>query len=120
MVGGGPTFTYADKSQTTSFTGPEITLSLTPDGTMVSVLIHHSIDTGLVTFSILIPRVQLGSTGESAIETPGITTIHMVPDRIALGQLDQYAVTPMQGTAHVIVPPREVPGPRMPGARFYY
>jgi len=119
-VAGASTFTYEDKWQTKTFTGSEINSTLTPAGTMVTVPIRESIETGFASFSILIPRVVLGPNASEPIQTPGITTTHMVPARLALGQLDQYVVTPLQGTMHILVPPKVVEGPRLPAPRFYY
>jgi hypothetical protein len=101
-----PTFIYDNVRQHLTFVGRDITVTETPAGTLVTVVIVRTIDTGSTTFSVLIPAVEIGSKASASVATQGITTIHsfsIVPSA-TLGQLDQYGFIPLEGTAtHVEV-----------------
>lgn len=107
---GGGFFSYQDESRALVFRGDQIRRVDTPDlGTIVSVTLLLTADAGSITFSVLLPTVNLpGQLGSSApIHTDGITTRHtlsLVP-ALDVGQRDHYRVTPLRGTAsNVIVP----------------
>ncbi len=104
---GQPHLTYQDPFRTQAFTGNQIRVVQVPDlGTIVSVTIVMTIDTGSTTFSMLLPAVQLVSNGGGVpISTDGITTQHRfsVIPLLNHGQREFYTVTPMTGTAsHVL------------------
>jgi hypothetical protein len=100
-----PVLVYQDAQGSQTFRGPDIQSASTEAGTVVSVVIRKTIDTGSTTFSILLPRVQVTFGGAAPMHTNGITAIHrfsVIPafDR---GQLDFYTFTPLSGTAsHVL------------------
>jgi hypothetical protein len=101
---------YQDPQRTLNFTGEQIRKVEVPDlGTVVSVTLTLTVDSGSTTFSVLIPKTTLqATTGSSAhIRTEGITTVHrfsLVP-AFNLGQDELYTVTPLHGTAsNVIIP----------------
>jgi hypothetical protein len=74
---GGPHFHYQDKNIDKSFSGSQIHVTDDPLlGTIVSVVIFLTIDQGSTTFSLLIPRVNLGTSFAVDISTVGITTEH--------------------------------------------
>ena len=79
-----------------------------PDlGTVVSVTLLMTVDTGSTTFSVLLPPVNLpNQLGASVpIYTDGITTAHHLFPVLNQGQRARYTVTPLRGTAsNVIVP----------------
>ncbi len=104
---GPPRFTYQDASQSLSFSGSEIEIVETELGQIVSVRIRMTIDTGSTTFSVLIPRVNLVPGQPATIHTEGITAIHRLTLAPGLnhGQLDQYSVTPLHGTASDVIVP---------------
>ena len=101
---------YQDAQRTLNFSGNQIRTVEVPDiGTVVSVTLTITVDSGSTTFSVLIPRVTLQSaTGSSAhIRTDGITTVHrfsLVP-AFNLGQDELYTVTPLRGTASSVIIP---------------
>jgi hypothetical protein len=101
---------YQDAQRTLNFSGDQIRTVEVPDiGTVVSVTLTITVDTGSTTFSVLIPRVTLQSTtGASAhIRTEGITTAHRfsVVPAFNLGQDELYTVTPLRGTASSVIIP---------------
>lgn len=101
---------YQDSQRTLNFTGDQVRKVDVPDlGSIVSVTLSLTVDSGSTTFSVLIPQTTLSNTlGSSAhISTDGITTVHrfgLVPV-FNLGQDEIYSVTPLRGTAsNVIIP----------------
>ncbi|HKE22704.1 MAG TPA: hypothetical protein VKB88_09965 [Bryobacteraceae bacterium] len=109
-VGGLAHLQYQDGQRTISFTGDQVRKVDVPDlGTIVSVTLALTVDSGSTTFSVLIPKTTLVSTiGSSApIYTEGITTVHrfsLVP-ALDLGQDELYTVTHLTGTASNIIIP---------------
>ncbi|SRR5260221_8068773 len=104
-VGGQPHFTYHDALQVKSFTGNQITTLQTSIGTLVTVTIHITVDSGSTTFSVLLPNVNLptGPFGSANITAEGITTLHKFSIFQVQGQTEFYTVVPMQGAArHVL------------------
>ncbi|HMG79650.1 MAG TPA: hypothetical protein VK591_13270, partial [Xanthobacteraceae bacterium] len=72
-------------------------------GAVVSVPIFVSIDSGSTSFSVLIPRVNLGSADSTNITTYGITALHRFGVPAPVGQLDFYTTHQLQGTASLFV-----------------
>jgi len=110
FVGGVPALTYQDAHRTLHFRGNDIRKVEVPDlGTVVSVTLVMTVDTGSTTFSVLLPKVNLpGHTGASThISTEGITTVHRLSPVPAanLGQREVYTFTPMHGTASLVIIP---------------
>jgi len=104
---GPPRFTYQDATQSLSFSGKDIEIVETQLGQVVTVRIHLTVDSGSTTFSLLVPRVNLVPGQPAPIHTEGITAIHRLSLAPGLnhGQLDQYSVTPLHGTASDIIVP---------------
>jgi hypothetical protein len=106
-VGGLPHLTYRDALRTLNFSADQIRAVEVPDlGTIVSVTIVSSVDSGTTTFSLVIPIVKLPIQrgGPTPISTEGITTVHkssILPE-FNQGQREVYAVTTMTGTATII------------------
>ena len=109
-AGGLAHFTYQDAQRSLAFTGDQIrSVPIGDLGTVVSVTLVLTPDSGSTTFSVLIPHVNLDSQrGASApVHTDGITTHHrfsLVP-QLLRGQLERYHVTPMHGTASSVIIP---------------
>jgi hypothetical protein len=109
-AGGVAHFQYHDHQRTMNFSGDQVRKVDVPDlGTVVSVTLVLTVDSGSTTFSVLIPKTTLQSTtGASAhIYTEGITTVHkfsLVP-AFDLGQDETYTVTPLRGTASSVIIP---------------
>lgn len=98
-------FTYQDAHRTLSFRGDEIRTAETEMGTLVSVYINRTIDSGSTTFSILIPTINLESMLAAPVATRGITTIHkysMIP-ALNRGQTEIYSTVILNGTARAVV-----------------
>lgn len=98
-IDGKPHFNYQDLQQTRDFSGNEIRSVETEVGTLVSVTIRLTIDTGGTTFSILLPRVNIPGEVTVPIQTIGITTIHKSPIIPKIGQRDFYTVVRLTGSA---------------------
>jgi hypothetical protein len=95
---------YQNAYQSLSFYADEVQIVRVPDlGTVVSVTIVPTIDTGYTSFSLLVPDIDLPADQNSVfMQTEGITTLH----RIFIGlighpQSEIYTVTPLNGTAAV-------------------
>jgi hypothetical protein len=95
---------YQDAFRSLAFYGEEVRTIEVPDlGTVVSVTIVETVDTGYTSFSLLVPDVDLPTDRSSvSINTEGITTVHRI--FIALighPQSETYTVTSLNGTAAV-------------------
>ena len=109
-AGGVSHFQYQDPQRTLNFSGDQVRVVDVPDiGSIISVTLTITVDSGSTTFSVLIPKTSLqNTTGSSAhIHTDGITTVHRLSlfPAFNLGQDELYTVTPLRGTAsNVIIP----------------
>ncbi len=104
-ISGRPLFTYQDRTRTLSFSGDQIQVEKVANlGTVVTVVIRRTIDSGNTTFSLVVPDVTLGRDRTANITTEGITTIH----RFSMLPADQqeqrsiYRVTTLKGTAKLV------------------
>lgn len=105
-ISGKPLFDYQDANGARSFSGDQINVTPTPIGSLVTVTIRRTVDTGSTSFSVLVPNVNLTGVGQSVpIQTDGITTIHRfsVVPAFNHGQTELYQVTPLYGTAANVV-----------------
>lgn len=104
-IDGQPHLSYRDAKRKLSFSGSEIRTVETEVGTMVNVTTTMTVDTGSVTFSIIVPNINLGSTLNSLIRTQGIETIHkfsVIPS-FNIGQRDTYKFYNLIGNAKFVV-----------------
>lgn len=106
-IGGKPTFNYQDATQSLSFLGSEqIAVTKSELGTLVTVYLRRTVDTGNTTFTLLVPTVSLppGITSV-AVHTQGIVAVHRRSPIPALnsGQLETYGVHALGGTASFVV-----------------
>lgn len=106
-VTGEAVFEYDDDDlkQKLRFSGTEIQTEDTAIGKLVTVKINQTVDTGNVTFSLLLPDVNLRNTNEAKIVTQGIKTINRLSTMPSLneGQRQTYTtITPLLGTAKAI------------------
>jgi hypothetical protein len=95
---------YQDAFRSLAFYGDEVRSVEVPDlGTVVSVTIAETVDTGYTSFSLLVPDVDLPTDQSSVfINTEGITTVHGVFfGLIGHPQSETYTGTPVNGTAAV-------------------
>lgn len=104
-IDGTPTMTYQDPYQGMSFHGDQIREVECDLGTLVSVTLRMTVDTGSTSLSVFIPRARIEQGTITAIHTDCVTTVHRfsaVPS-FNLGQLDTYSVVPLHGTAQYAV-----------------
>jgi hypothetical protein len=104
-IDGKPHFTYHDAVQTKTFSGTEIRTVSTEIGTLVTVTIRLTVDSGSTSFTLMVPNVNLSSSNTAAIKTFGVTTFHRfsVVPALNLGQTETYTVTELSGTASFVV-----------------
>ena len=105
-IDGKPRFSYHDSIRTLQFTGDQIRTAPTEIGTLVTVTLQMTVDTGSTSFTLLVPTVNLDQTHKSAhITTEGITTLHRFSVIPALnqGQTELYTVVKLTGTAQAVV-----------------
>ena len=98
-IDGKPHFSYQDLQQTLNFAGDQIRSVETEIGTLVSVTVRMTVDTGGTTFSLLLPRVDIPGEQSVPIQTVGITTLHRFSIIPMNGQRDFYTVTRLHGSA---------------------
>ncbi|HEY1214925.1 MAG TPA: hypothetical protein VGE93_14945 [Bryobacteraceae bacterium] len=94
-------FHYQDANQSLDFSGDQVHAEPTGIGTLVSVRIRTTVDSGSTSFSLLVPTVNLPANQSATIHTIGITTVHRFSTVPALnaGQAELYSVTLLTGTA---------------------
>jgi hypothetical protein len=95
---------YHDAFRVLDFTGADIRAVDVPDvGTLVSVTIFLTVDSGSTTFTVLLPLVNLPAPpllpASVSVTTEGITTVHHFSIFITDGQQEFYTVTKLTGTA---------------------
>ncbi len=98
-IDGKPHFSYQDLQQTLSFSGDQIRSVETEIGTLVSVTIRLTVDTGGTSFSLVLPHVSIPGEQSVPIQTFGITTLHRFSILPITGQRDFYTVTRLHGSA---------------------
>jgi hypothetical protein len=101
-IDGKPHLTYHDGVGSQSFSGDQIQIVKSSIGSLVTVVIRLTVDSGSTSFSVLIPTVNLTAPDHpSPVETLGITTIHRFSILPVLnqGQTELYTITPLGGTA---------------------
>jgi hypothetical protein len=103
LEGRGPLhLVYQDAFRSLAFYGDEVRTVQVPDlGTVISVTIVETVDTGYTSFSLLIPDVDLPTDQSSVfIHTEGITTVHRIfVALIGHPQSETYTVSSLNGTA---------------------
>ena len=95
---------YQDAFRSLAFYGEEARIVEVADlGTVVSVTIVETVDTGYTSFSLLVPDVDLPTSQSSvSINTEGITTVHRIfVALIGHPQSETYTATSLSGTAAV-------------------
>src|SRR3981189_1630455 len=104
-IQGQPHLSYDDGIQVLNFQGPQIRVTDTEIGKLVSVTIRHTVDTESVSYSILIPVVILPNTQPPApVHTDGITTVHRTPlVQPSTGQRETYQVEKLEGVAREVL-----------------
>jgi hypothetical protein len=103
-IDGQPHLSYHDNRISLNFRGDQIRTDGTEVGTLVTVTLFATPDAGSTTFSLLVPRVNLDSSGHATIRTVGITTLHRtsIAPQFLFGQLERYTVVTLHGTASMV------------------
>lgn len=104
--GGKPSLTYSSDGATRSFEDTSITVTETPAGTLVSVLVEIFPDVRTKTLNLLVPIVNLpdGAT-EFPVETVAVLASKSVllgGPRIFRGQAQTYETLKLTGTARLV------------------
>jgi hypothetical protein len=102
-ISGQPLLTYHDAFQVKNFSGDQINIVQTEIGSLVTVVIHLTVDSGSTTFSLLIPNVILPPSNVANITAEGITTMQKFSIPPPVGQTQFYTVHTLQGTASFVV-----------------
>lgn len=99
-----PHFTYQDATRTLQFSGQEITTTTTPIGTLVTVRIVMTVDSGSTTYSLVVPKVNLKPGQNARITTVGLTTEHRfsVVPMMNEGQVEISTTGTLSGTASIV------------------
>ena len=108
---GQPHFTYHSGLISKTFTGTGIVTTASPIGTLVTVIIMMTVDSGSTSFTLLIPVVNLNPNETVNITTEGITTHHrfsILPAAMH-GQIETYGVQELTGTAKHVLFLKKVP-----------
>jgi hypothetical protein len=103
-IDGQPHVHYQDSMHNENFKGNQIRVVECDVGTLVSVTIQMTVDSGSTTFSMLIPRINLNKGEIGTLKTDGITTVHrfsIVPTFMH-GQIDHYSIAALHGTAQQV------------------
>ena len=102
----GPNLHYQHLLTYKNFSGPQVRVVDVPDvGTLVSVTLELTVDSGSTSFTLVLPRVNLPPPPALPAFVPviaeGITTDHHLSVVAAFdrGQQDFYTVTQLDGTA---------------------
>jgi hypothetical protein len=99
--GGIPGLRYEYEGLTRTFAKDEVRVTECDLGLLVSVTLNKTADAGSVTFSLLVPAVNLAPTNEATIHTYGMRTLHRFSPIPAFneGQVESYAIVPLEGSA---------------------
>ncbi len=102
--GGPPLLTYKDRQRTLTFQGEEIRQLDSEIGQQVTVIIEQIPDLQTVTFTLLLPAINLNEP-ESRFQTIGIIATHRTsiggPDLVK-GVLQTYVVKYLKGRAQLV------------------
>jgi hypothetical protein len=101
---GQPELGYQGAHGNLTFTGNDIRSEETLLGTLLTVFLVRTVDTGSVTLTLLVPGVNLAGTAEQPVQTVAIETQNLfsILDRNKPRQTQTYQVYNVQGTAKYI------------------
>lgn len=102
-ITGDPLFSYSDAELALRFSGRELTRLETPAGEVVTVTLEEVVDAFVRTFTVLVPRVQIGLGDQAEFDAVGIETVDrsgaFVPAPGPEGTLQTYRVHDLHGLA---------------------
>ena len=101
---GQPQLGYQGSHGNLTFTANDIRSEETLPGTLITIFLVRTVDTGSVTLTLLLPGVNLAGTTEQPIQTIAIETQNLfsILDRNKARQTQTYQVYNLQGTARYI------------------
>ncbi len=105
-IAGVPLFNYSYHGKDHAFRGDEIRTQKTEIGQLVTVTLEAVPDLHTITFTLLIPTVNLDEKNEARIQTDGIRTLHRTSiggPGLVKGQVDLYDFARLYGTAKSVV-----------------
>ena len=105
-ITGKPIFSFQQGRKTLSFTGNDIQTVKTSIGTLVTVTIEAVADLKTVTFSLLLPAVNLQQKKKVNIKTIGILTTSKTSiggPKLVAGALQTYKVVALRGSASAVL-----------------
>jgi hypothetical protein len=101
-ITGEPQFTYRDRTRDRSFSGDGITVTSSPLGTLVTVLLEIMPDLLTLTATLVLPDINLGDRQMIRFSTMVILTTNPTtiggPD-LVIGPLQTYQVVKLRGVA---------------------
>lgn len=107
IIDGRPAVTYTDPKGTKNFFGAGVRVEKVGIGTLVTVTLEMTIDTGGTDFSVLIPNIELADAkSKQAFSTDGVTTVFKGPDSFPRTVLETYEFVHMAGTAESVLIPQ--------------
>lgn len=104
-IAGVPLLSFESKDLQRSFRGDEIRVQETELGHLVSVTLELVPDLHAITFSVLIPSINLEGR-ECEIQTEGIRALHrtsIAGPRLVKGQVSSYESVTLRGKAQSVV-----------------
>ena len=102
-IAGQPSLTYLDDEETRTFSGDQIKRAHTEFGEVVSVYLKQGREGGGKIFSLIVPRVNVTSTGSARVRTHGIVSHQRILVPTPRGQEITNRVISFTGTASLRV-----------------
>lgn len=103
-ISGKPLFSYKDAQQEQSFSGDDIRTQETELGTLVTVSVKKTVDTGYTSLTLILPKVHLGNTQQQSVDAVAIEVQHLSGQLPVVGSLDKYQrIYHLQGTAAFVL-----------------
>jgi hypothetical protein len=103
-AGAKPGLQYQSHNYLRDFPPAETRITDTEIGSLVTVTLNGTVDNGSTSFTLLMPRVNvgLGKLNQAYIRTIGITTVHRPGAPPFNGQAEIYSIAELDGTAEFI------------------
>jgi hypothetical protein len=103
-ISGQPLFNYRDAQQEQSFRGDEIRVQESELGTLVTVSVKKTVDTGYTSLTLILPKVKLGNAQKQAINALALEVQHLLGLLPVTGGLDKYQhVYHLHGSASLVL-----------------
>jgi len=101
---GKPDLVYVDATRNLSFNGDQVAIQSSPLGSLVTVFLLRTVDSGSTTLTVLVPGVNLATTASQPIKTVGIVTENLfsILELHTPRQTQVYSVIELEGSAQLI------------------